>query len=176
MPSQKNIKHLEELNTKLQKAKAVILADYRGLKVNDLGKLRQKLKTADAKLKVIKNSLIKLAFQAQNLDLSQHQDVLVNPTAVIFANQDEIAPLKIIYDFSQTLELPKIKLGFLGKEVITPDRVIELAKLPDKAYLQAKLIGVLASSYSGFIYVLKANLTKLTYVLDQLKIQKGGEI
>ncbi len=171
MPSDKNVKAVSDLKEDLKKAKSLVLSNYVGLDVEKMTKLRQEIKKVGGNYKVIKNTLIKLSLKDLGFKL-EDEEVLNQPTALLLAFDDEIAPIKILYDFSQTNELPKIKAGFLAKDFMTEDKVVELAKLPSLQTLQAKLVGTLNSPVYGFVYALKANLQKLTSVLAEIGKQK----
>lgn len=168
MPSQKNIDELNILKEKLKKAKSLALTDHRGLTVNQATVLRQKIKEAGGELRITKNTLLNLALKNSPFKLPDEQ-ILTGPTAILFAYDDKIAPIKAVADFAKEQELPRFKAGFLDDRLLTIEELEELASLPTKDQLQAKLVGCLNSPISGFVYVLKANLTKLTIVLNQIK-------
>ena len=170
MPSQKNINQVNKLKEKFEQAKSVVLSDYRGLKVNQIADLRQKVKEAGGELKVAKNTLIKLALK--NLKYEVPEEQLTGPTAILFSLQDEVAPIKILYDFFKENELPKIKVGFLERNLITEDKVIDLAKLPGRQTLYGILTGALQSPTFSLVYVLKANMGNLINTLKAVKQNK----
>lgn len=177
MPSQKNINEVEKLKDQIKKAKTVVLTDYKGLNVDKLTKLRQKIKNVGGEFKVTKNTLLKIALKNTRCSIKNQHPVLgelSGPTAILFSFEDELTPLKTLYDFAQENELPKIKFGFLEDRLVEQDRLIELAKLPSKKDLQAKLVGVLNSPTYGLVYVLKANINNLVGVLKQIKLTNPG--
>ena len=177
MPSQKNIDQVKDLKQKLAKAKAVVLADFSGLDVNQINQLRQKIKQAGGEFKISKNTLFKISladspFKKQK---SQLTEALNGPNAFLFAYEDEISPLKALYQFSQENDLPEIKVGLLLTKFLPQEEVISLAKLPSLPVLQAKLVGTLNSPLYGLVYSLKANLQQLTGLLNQIKNKKEQE-
>lgn len=167
MPSKKNIQLIEDLKDRLNKSKSVVLADYKGLNVGQLTQLRKNLKEAGGELKVIKNTLLKIGLEGLNFPISDFQ--FEGPTAIIFAYENEVEPIKVLYQFFEENELPKIKIGFLAKELMAEERVIELAKLPSHEQLKAKLVAVLNSPVYGLVYSLKGNLNKLVSILKEVK-------
>lgn len=173
MPSAKNIQQVKDLKEKLGKAKSVVLTNYRGLSVDQINDLRRKIKKAGGELKVAKNTLLKISFKDLKFKTDDLKEALTEPTAILFSYQDELSPIKALYQFCQENELPEIKLGFLEKELFTKDKIIDLAKLPALETLQAKLVATINSPLYGLVYVLKANLQGLTRVLSQIKT--GGE-
>lgn len=170
MPSQKNLTTVSTLSEKLQKSKSVVLADYRGLSVNQQRKLRNQVKTSGGELIVAKNSLISLALKAEKYSLPAD---LTGPTLILFAYEDEIAPIKALVEFAKTNELPKAKLGFLAKEPLSADQIHQLAALPTRIELITKTVSTLKSPLNGIVNVLSGNFRKLVYALNAIKAVKS---
>ena len=169
MPSQRNIKDLQDLKDKVAKAKTIVFTDYRGLTVKQFTELRQKVQENGGDIKVIKNTLLKIGLKNLSHNSQLITDNLTGPTATLFAYEDEILPLKTLYEFSKKNELPKIKLGFFGDRLLSQEEVTAMAQLPSKDVLQAKLVNILHAPIAGFVYALKANLTGLVRALDQVR-------
>jgi large subunit ribosomal protein L10 len=173
MPSQRNINDLTDLKEKLARSKSVVLADYKGLSVAKLTQLRNQLKASGAEIKVIKNTLLNLAFKEKKYAIPEADKELTGPSAIIFAYEDELTPVKILYDFAKENSLPKFKIGFLGTDFLSADRVTQLGQLPGKEVLIAQVVGSLNAPLSGLVNVLQGNLRKLVYVLEQIKTQSA---
>lgn len=157
MPSTKKIITVQNLAEKVKQAKALILTDYAGLKVSQINELRTELKKAGAEYEVVKNNLLSLALKSEPL---------TGPTAALWVYQaDDITPLKTLAAFIKKNELPKIKLGFWEKELISAEKVMQLASLPSLSELQAKLVGMLNSPINRVVYSLNWNLKKLLLIL-----------
>ena len=163
MPSAKNISVVKHLEDQLAQAKALILADYRGLSVADVQDLKAKLRQAGGTLTVAKNPLIKLALKRPELD-----PALQGPTALILALDDAIAPIKALMDFAQThaLNIPTPKAGLLNDKVLSPIDITTLASLPPKTELVARLIGQIQAPLYGLHTVLTAPTRQLVYTLQ----------
>ena len=172
MPSPKNIQLLKLLQEKLRQAKATVLADYRGLTVDQLTELRQKVREAGGELMVAKNTLLRLALQSQSLPTPDDQ--LTGPTIVLFAYEDEIAPLKALSDFAKQYDLPKLKAGLLYNELLTTDRLNQLAKLPGKKELLARFTRLVNAPRVNLVFALRANLQNLVLVLKALQEKKAA--
>lgn len=177
MPTTKKVQIVQDLTEKLKRAKSVILTDYSDLSVPQQQKLRSKLQEAGAEFTVVKNTLLKLALQnlefrtkdssgMKNLEFS-------GPTATLFAYEDEIAPIKALVEFAQEFELPKIKIGFFEGKTIEKEEILELAKIPGKSELLAKLVYTINSPISSLVNVLSSDIRNLVWILSSLK--KGGE-
>ncbi len=168
MPSQKNLQAVEALKTQFAGAKAIFFADYQGLTVSQMGDLRDKIRAVTGEFSVAKNTLLKLALP---YDL---KEVLQGPTAILVAKEDEISPLKTVVEFAKDAELPKIKAGIFEDRILTAKEVNDLAKLPSKPELQAKLVAILKGPLYGLANVLSGNTRKLVYVLQAIKEQKSA--
>lgn len=168
MATQKKVFTVDNLTEKLKQAKALILADYSGLKVSQINGLRAEIKKAGGEFEVIKNTLLCLAAKnsesrIQNLELS-------GPTVALWIYEEDITPLKNLYAFIKKNELPKLKLGFWNGEQITVERIEQLANLPSLEQLRANLVGQLKSPLCHLHRSLNWNIQKLVLVL-----KKGGE-
>lgn len=150
---------VKKLAEDLKDKKIVLLADYRGITVEDVTKLRAELRNSNAEYRVIKNNIVKRALETNGE--SGLNDLLEGPTAVITSNEDYLAPAKAIYNFTKNHDFYKIKGGIIEGKVMTAEEIITLAKLPSRQELLAKLAGSLLG-----------NITKLAVALDQVKTQK----
>lgn len=145
----------EELKNKFEKSKLVILADYRGINVEDITKIRADLRKTDSEYLVAKNSTLK--FAVKGTEVEGVSEYLEGPTAVVFSYDDYVAPAKVLYDYAKDSEFYKIKAGIMDGKVISKEEVIKLAKLPSKEMLLTQLATVLL-----------ANIRNLAVVLDQV--------
>ncbi len=170
MPNSKNIQAVEALKAKLADAKTIVFADYQGLSVKKIQELRAKVAEASGDLTVAKNTLLRLVLKEKHGDKLDH--TFEGPTAVLIAKDDEISPLKALVDFAKTAELPTLKAGILLDKIVTAQELLELAKLPGRLELQAKLVGMLKGPLYGLANVLSGNTRKLVYVLNAISSQK----
>jgi len=166
-------KILKDLKEKIEKQKIMIFVDFTGVKSKDLFLLRRKLKELGNEMKVAKKTLINLALKEKNLNVIDVRKIL-GEIAVIFGMKDEISGAKTVYEFSKENKNLKILGGILEKNFIGPERIEELAKLPTKEELLAKLVSELSVPISNFVYVLRSIPQSLVFVLSQiqLKVQK----
>ena len=108
---------VKELADNLKKSKLILIVDYRGTSVEEDTKLRKDLREAKGSAKVIKNNILKRA-----LDINGESDldeVLVGPNALITAEEDYLAPLKVVYKFSKAHENYTIKGGFIDGKLMS---------------------------------------------------------
>ena len=160
-------KILEDLKEKIAKQKAMVLVGITGLKVKDISDLRKKLKASDGNLKVAKKTLIERAFKENKLDFNKrdYQEEL----ALAFGFKDEILPAKTVYEFSETKPELKVLGGFFEGKFLESEKVIELAKLPTKEQLLARLVSSISAPVSNFVYALNYNIKGLVYLLSTIK-------
>ena len=148
-----------ELANKIKESKLVLLADYRGINVEDVTNLRTELRNTNAEYKVIKNNITRRALAECGIEGLDEK--LVGPTAVIMSNEDYLEPTKAIYKFSKDNDFYKIKGGVIEGKVMTAEEIITLAKLPSRETLLSMLAGALLG-----------NISKLAVALDQVRVQK----
>ncbi|MBU4000638.1 50S ribosomal protein L10, partial [Patescibacteria group bacterium] len=129
-----------------------------------------KLREAGAKFIVVKKTLAQLAFKEKNLDFPKEK--LGNEIALIFGFEDEIAPVKTAYQFSQEQNMLKLIGGYISdgtkSEFMSAEEVIALAQLPSKQELFAKLVGTLSAPVSGFVTVQRQLIKGLMCVLEAI--------
>ena len=148
MASEKILNQKKEEVTKLanemKESKLILLADYRGINVEDVTKLRTDVRNANAEYKVIKNNITRRALQEAGIE--GLEDKLEGPTAVIMTNGDYLEPTKAIYNFSKKNDFYKIKGGVVEGKVMTAEEIITLAKLPSREELLSMLAGGLLAN------------------------------
>ena len=147
---------VSEITKKFQDAKSVVVVNYSGLTVEQVTALRAQCRAAKVDYCVLKNTLARRALD--DLQITGLDNVLNGPSAFVFGMDDVVAPAKIISDFVEKskVEVIKVKAGLMGSEIMTPAKVSELAKVPSREILLARLLGSLQGSISGFVRVLDA--------------------
>jgi len=159
---------IEDLKTKMNDAKCVVFADYKGLSVKDMSELRAQLREKGVAFVVAKKTLIKIAAgNAGYTDLSD--DVLEGPVGVAFSMEDEIAGAKMLKEFSKKHEELDLRGALFEGKVLSVAETQELASLPGKEELLGKLVFLLNSPISGFHGVLNNTLAGFVRVLDAIK-------
>ncbi len=154
-----------ELKGKFDKAVITIFADYKGLKSLQADALRRALRAQNTEVQVLKNNIGRLISKDGSMgdDAKGVMDRVVGPTLIAFAYSDPAAAAKVFNTFAKENEALKIKESLLGKKLLLPADVIQLAELPSREVLLAQLLGVLNGSARGFVYV-----------LDQVAKKKGA--
>ena len=160
-----------DLKDRLSRSRIAILTDYKGLSVAEANKLRDELRKVDVEFRVAKNSLMKLAIKGSNMEgLGPH---LKGPRAVAMSYEDPVGPAKVLTEFAKGNEKLEIVAGVLVDKVISQEDVKDLAKLPSREELIAKLLGTMQAVPAGFVRVLAAIPQKLLYALTAIRDQKA---
>ncbi|SHF24433.1 50S ribosomal protein L10 [Alkalibacter saccharofermentans] len=161
---------VKEIVEKFQSAQSVVLVDYRGLNVEELDEFRSIARKESVDYKVYKNTMMRFAAkETGNEGLMEH---LTGPTAVAFSNEDPVAAAKIVMEFSKKHKAMEVKGGLVGGKIISAEEIKDLADLPPKEVLVAKVLGGLNAPIAGFVGVLQANISGLARVLNQVQEQK----
>lgn len=163
MASEKSInlkkEQVSDLASKMKEAKLILLADYRGINVDEVTSLRNDLRNAKAEYKVIKNNITRRALAEAGIEGLEEK--LEGPTAVVMTNEDYLEPAKAIYNFTKDHDFYKIKGGVVEGKVMTAEEIITLAKLPSRDALLSMLAGALLGT-----------ITKFAVAIDQVRAQK----
>lgn len=181
MPSEKILKQKQqmvaELTEKLKNATSGVIVDYKGINVAQDTDLRRRFREANVEYAVIKNTLLR--FAVKEADLEGLSEVLEGTTALAISNDDPVAPAKTFKNFlkdNAALEID-FKSGFVDGKVLSVDEIKDLADLPPKEVLVAKVLGGLNSPIAGLANVLNGNIRGLAVALNAVaeKKQAAGE-
>ena len=166
-----------ELTERLRGAETLIVADYRGLTVTEIGDLRGKLLEHGASFSVVKNTLTRRAAEAAGAkDLLA---LLDGPTAIAFleSDGDPVAVAKALEDAATKTKVLVVRGGLLDGAEIGADDVKKLAKLPPTDVLRAQLVGALAGSLTAVVGLFAAPMRELVGVIDARirQLEEQGE-
>jgi len=154
---------VDTLAEQLRGSTAVIVTDYRGLKVTELQDLRKRLRPRGVEYHVVKNSLFSRA--AAKTDREALAKLLSGPTAVALGTGDEVDLAKGFVDETRTLKALKIIGAFVGGQTLTTEDVQSLARLPSRAYLQGQIVGSLQAPLGQLVGLFNAPFQNLVHVL-----------
>jgi len=162
---------VNKISEQLEKSKAVLLVNFSGLKVKEERDLKKKLREQGIVFEVIKNSLFKLALKKAKISLDEA--LLDQPIALIWSAEDEVLPAKITVGFTKEVEKIKLVGGIIDKRFVDPEMIKQLAALPGREELYAKLVGALNAPMWRLVNALQGNLRSLVYILKQYSEQKA---
>lgn len=176
MPKTKEQKRtiLKQLNDKIAKAKSIIFTKYSCLTVKENEDLRLRLRQENNEYYVAKKTLFGLALKDKaiaGLDIKKFE----GQVAAIFGYSDEVSPAKIVGQFKKDKDKEgKIEFigGILENKYIGMSEVANLATLPSKQELYAKIVGSIKAPVSGLVNALASNMKNLVYALSAIKDKK----
>jgi large subunit ribosomal protein L10 len=166
------VKAVDELRETLQTAKAVFVADYRGIPVGRLTELRRRLRAADGRLKVAKNTLTRIA--AKEAGVEALISLLEGPVALAFSFGEPATTAKVLNEFNREFKLLEIKGGVLDGRLISPNQVRVLADLPPFEVLMTRAIGGMKGPLYGLANVLSGPLRNLICVLEAVREKQAA--
>lgn len=158
---------VEALTTRLQNANSGIVIDYKGITVSEDTELRSAMRKDEVEYSVVKNTLLR--FAAKNVGLDDLDSVLHGTTSLATSSNDPIAPFRIVKEFAS--KMPKdsnkfvVKAAFMDGKMLSDSEITEIAALPSKDALYAKVLGTML-----------APISSLAVVLGQIVEQKGGSL
>jgi large subunit ribosomal protein L10 len=120
-------------------------------------------------MRVAKNTLTKIAAHSQ--EITGLDDILEGPTALVFAGEDPAQPAKILRDFARLSRILEIKGAVMEGQILSAEQVADIADLPSRDELIAKVVGGIASPLYGIVIVLSGPVRSLAYVLQARKEQ-----
>lgn len=147
---------VSEIAEKLDKATACVVVDYRGLTVEEVTELRNKFREAEIEYKVFKNTLVRRAASQINKMEEFNDEKLVGTNAFAISYTDAVAPAKVISNFAKDHPNLEFKMGYVEGEFYDAAKLEDLAKIPSREELIAKLLGSLKAPVSNFVYLLDA--------------------
>ena len=128
---------IDEIKSKINDSKGIVLFDYRGITDAEAKELRRSLRNSGADYKVYKNTLMARALNDLNIDLT---DSLQGPSALAYS-EDQIAPIKVLTDFAKKHPAVILKVGIVDSEVTDKAKLASLATIPSREGLLTMLAG-----------------------------------
>jgi large subunit ribosomal protein L10 len=163
---------VDELSDQLQQADLTVLADYRGLTVAELSRLRGRLREAGAEFHVAKNTLTRRA--ATRLGYDELVPYLVGPTGLA-TGKDPAALAKALQEYGRTQRTFALKGAVLGSRILPATEVTRLADLPSRDQLIAQVVGGFQAPIAGIVNVLSGTLRNFVGVIEARRQQLEGQ-
>ena len=166
---------IAEIADEIREADAVFAVDFRGISVPQAAEVRTRLRDADARFRIVKNTLTERA--ADEAGAEPLKALLTGPTALTFVRGDAALAAKAISTFNRETELLAFKGGLMGGEALDPAQLQAIARLPGRDVLYGQLVGVVASPITGVVRTLNALISGLAVALGQVQEKKAsGEL
>lgn len=158
-----------EVSEQLAKAQTVILAEYRSIPVKDMTELRKKARNSGVYLRVLKNTLARRA--VAETPFKGLSEKMVGPLAYGISS-DPVAAAKVLQEFAKDNEKFVIKAGAMPNLVMSPREVADLAKMPSRKELLAKLLGTMQAPVAKFVRTLNEVPGKFVRTVAAVRDQK----
>ncbi|MBI1956661.1 MAG: 50S ribosomal protein L10 [Acidobacteria bacterium] len=166
VPTPRKEQTIRELVDLLGRGRVAVVTDYRGIGVSNLNALRRRLTEAGVEYHVAKNTLLRIA--AREVGKEAIDPLLVGPTAIAVGFDDETKPARILTEYLRTTRTPlSIRGGLLDKSLLGVEEVRQLATMPPRAEVIARLLGGMQAPAVSLVSVLSASLRNLASVLQQ---------
>jgi large subunit ribosomal protein L10 len=172
MPRQDKVETVKRIAADLRATDVYYFVDYRGLTHSEATELRARLVKVDASLKVVKNTLARLA--AVDAGVEGLSELMQGPTAIAYCYGDPVRVAKTIQDFIKEKKKAAIRGGKLQRSMLTASEVERLATLPSREQLIGQLVGLVAAPLAGLAGVLNGPIRGLVVVLGQVQDQKAS--
>ncbi|MGH8680063.1 MAG: 50S ribosomal protein L10 [Burkholderiales bacterium] len=157
---------VQEVAAQVATAKAIVLAEYRGLEVGSMTELRRRARRSGVYLRVLKNTLARRA--VKDTPFAKLADVMVGPL-VYGISSDPVAPAKVMNEFAKGNEKFVIRAGAMPNAVISAREVVALALLPSRAELLARLMGTMQAPIAQFVRTLNEVPSKFVRALAAVR-------
>jgi len=170
-------RYVEDLRTRLEKARAAFMAEYSGIKATEMNEFRAWLREAATELRVVRNTLAKIAMTGTDKEPLTGQ--LEGPVAIAISYEDPALSAKRLMEFAKEKPGFKFRAAMLGPKLLGAEDIKALAELPSRDVLLAKVVGSMTSPLAGLVGVLAGVERKLLNVLNAVrekKAQQGRDI
>lgn len=144
---------VEEVAALASKAQTLVLAEYRGIEVEPMTRLRAQARSKGVHLQVLKNTLARRAVQGTSFEVLAED--MSGPLIYSFS-EDAIAAAKVIHDFAKTNDKLVLRAGAYNGRKLDADGVKQLASIPGREELLARLLGVMQAPLTGFVAAMAA--------------------
>ena len=161
---------VERLAKELSESEIAILVDYKGLDVLKITELRAQLRNEGVRMEVVKNTLLVRA--SQGTDAALMKEFYKGPNAIVLSFDDPVAPARILVDFAKNNEKLEIKAAALSGKLLAVEEIRQLAKMPSRDELLAKLVYTLNAVPTSFVNVLSGVPRSFVNVLNAIADQK----
>jgi large subunit ribosomal protein L10 len=155
------------IKNSLKSSNGVFILRYSGLSSPDITWLRQALKGLGSSFFVVKNTVARRAFKTAGLESLVKS--IEGPCGLVFVNEEPVGASKVLCNFSKGHEQLRLEGGILKDKILEKKDIEFMSRLPSLEVLRAQAVGALKSPINGIVFVLKGNLRKLVYCLEEIK-------
>lgn len=167
----RKVQTVDDLRAALLNSKLTVVSDYQGTTVGQLTDLRREIQKAGGDFMVAKNTLVRHAVQGQSFAATL-DEFLTGPTAVVYTDGDPVPVAKALTDYIKKVKKTSIKGGILEGKRVLEDDIKNIASLPSREVLIAKMLGSMNAPAQNVVYALSGVSRNLVYALEAIRKQK----
>ncbi len=156
MPTPEKVEVLQKTTDRIEGVRGIYLADLSGMTVEQATLLRRRCREQQIQVTVIKNTLLKRAFNARGI--TELDAFLAGPTSLVYSSVNEMAPAKVLSEFKKEFERPQIKAAVVDGKLFTAKEIAVLATLPSREVLLGMVLGTLIAPMTTFLAAIDATL------------------
>jgi large subunit ribosomal protein L10 len=165
------VESVTELHEKFARAVSAVLADFRGLTVQEITELRRQLREASLELAVVKNTLARLA--VQETPFERLSPFLKGPTSITLSYRDMVAPAKILSAYAKKQPKLAVRAGLFEGEIVPAEKIAEVADLPPRDVLLAQALAAMQGPLAGLVWTLQGVLSTFIGTLQAIHDKKA---
>ena len=171
MSTPQKVQILQDTTDQLAGVKGVFLADLSGMTVEKVTLLRKKCREQQVQVRVVKNTLLKRAFNSHGI--TALDPYLVGPTGVVFSPSSEVSPAKILSDFAKEHEKPALKAAVVEGKLFDAAAIKVLATLPSREVLLSQVLATFIAPMTTFLAAIDATLRLPATMADVLERERS---
>lgn len=166
-PEKKSI--YDEISTRVTDSEYLLVAEYKGLKVDQISDLRRQLRKGGARMQVVKNRLVRLIARGKGWD--KIEPSLKGQSAIV-TGKNIVQAAKTLKEFKSASGMPQVKAGYMGNVYLSSAQIDALADLPSREVLLGQVVGTVAAPLSRLVGVLQQKVASVVYVLKAVEDKK----
>jgi len=171
MARPEKIKQVDELKAKFGKSPDFVIAEYRGLTVEQISSLRRKLREFGMSFKVVKNNLALIALG--EVGIKNAEQYFTGPISIAFAGDDAPAAAKVLLEYQGKTKLV-LRGAYVGGRFFGPEETKDLSTLPSRSVLLSQLAGAMVSVLSAFAGDMQSVLSSFALAIKALEEKKAA--
>lgn len=171
MPTPQKEQILQDTSERIREVRGIYLADFSGMSVEKISLLRNRCREQKVQFRVIKNTLLKRAFNERGIQALD--EFLVGPTGLVFSPESEMAPAKILSDFAKEHEKPRIKAAVVDGRLYDSKAIAALALLPSYEVMLSQLLSTFIAPMTQFLAAIEATVALPAVMADVLEREKS---
>lgn len=167
-PEKKSI--YDEISARVNDSEYLLVAEYKGLKVEQISDLRRQLRKEGSRMQVVKNRLVRLI--AREKGWEKMAPSLKGQLAIV-TGKNVVQAAKTLKMFNGASGMPQVKVGYMGNVYLTAAQIDALAELPPREVLLGQVVGTIAAPLSRLVGVLNQKVLSVVYVLKAIENKKN---